>query len=91
MLFDPKLQKPTLAGFISWLETKDPNETYIWIDYKECACGQYMAALGIFSSDWVRSPGVLGKLNRLAMPRQFAISDTFGNLLARARTALARV
>lgn len=43
MLFDPKWEKSSLRDFIAWLRTKDPNETYDWLDPKTCACGQYSA------------------------------------------------
>jgi len=44
MLYDPKWEQPqpTLANFIAWLETKDPNETYSFFDPNNCAVGQWV-------------------------------------------------
>jgi hypothetical protein len=50
MLYDPKWNKPSLAGLIAWLETMPPEGEY---DFDACdgTCmlGQYMAHLGV---DW---------------------------------------
>lgn len=46
---DGEAQKPVIGreDFIAWLRTKDPAETYNFMDYHgECAVGQYMAARG---------------------------------------------
>lgn len=54
MLYDPKWQKPSLASFIGWLETKSPKATYDFHNCQgECLIGQYMTSLGI---DWGETP-----------------------------------
>lgn len=50
MLYDPqwevKTKRPSLAGFIAWLETKNPDENYDYGDTERCALGQYYRSLG---------------------------------------------
>lgn len=51
MLYDPKWEietRPSLEGLIAWLETKDPNEAYVWKNCDgDCLIGQYWNSLGI--------------------------------------------
>lgn len=59
MLYDPKWEapvetKPSLQGFIGWLETKNPKERYrFWECNGRCLLGQYMAYAGI---EWTGAP-----------------------------------
>jgi len=59
MLYDPKWEapveaKPSLQGFIAWLETKNPRGRYQFDNCAGmCLLGQYMAFLGI---EWGESP-----------------------------------
>ena len=46
MLFDPKWQKPSVAGFRAWLERQDPQETFVYADCDHCAVGQYLISIG---------------------------------------------
>ena len=42
----------TIEAFVEWCERKPADEAYVFCDWKECACGQYAALLGIDSSAW---------------------------------------
>ena len=52
MFHDPSCKpeiKPdvcNIATLISWLETKNPNESYDYCDNRECLLGQYLSAHG---------------------------------------------
>jgi hypothetical protein len=53
MLYDPKWEgkatvkrEPSLRGFIEWIETKEPKETYNWCSISHCACRQYFDSIG---------------------------------------------
>lgn len=93
MYADPKregeLLTPSLPGFISWLEQQNPAAAYCWMACGQCACAQYAKYLG--AEDWhlkADNGGIWFELNQLAKPHPFtATTDTFGNLLARARAA----
>jgi hypothetical protein len=90
--------EPSLAGFVKWLETKDPTETYEYAYSQSCAVGKYFEALGM--DPWeIGRPGMgltpfqrawqgigWGNLNSLAgqNPR------TYGALSARAKAQLGR-
>jgi hypothetical protein len=103
MLYNPQWTKqtPSLAGFIAWLETKDPNERYNWDQPAICACGQYAASIGkkgwpVFEEPW-RTLNHLACNAIMSRPepsqvRRYAMLDqsgwTFGALLQRARVAL---
>jgi hypothetical protein len=82
MLHDLK-RDLTLASFAIWLATKNPKEEYCYIDRGHCACGQWLAHLGIdylCETKFLWS-GPLGHADMLAQktPR------TFGALLDRVR------
>jgi hypothetical protein len=53
MLYDPNWKKPSiddlsLADFIAWLETKNPNGKYDYLNCEgNCLMSQYMAARGV--------------------------------------------
>jgi hypothetical protein len=89
MLYDPrwevKTKKPSLAGFIAWLETKNPRERYNFQNCDgHCAVDQYYASVGIdVVGRGIPSPRELwGDLNRIASRYR-----TFGGLLKAARVA----
>lgn len=103
MLYDPEWEKPSLASFVGWLETKDPKQRYDFNNCQgECLVGQYMASIGI---EWGEAPsgasrGDWGGTNYIKVARAiFGHSNpfnvlitrpwTFGAALARAREALA--
>lgn len=98
MLYDPKWEVQTdleydgvsLRGFIAWLETKDPNEAYLYEDPFSCAVAQYKISLGYTrqesaisllssSSDWLHSI--------VCSPHK----TTFGAALKRARKLQAKI
>lgn len=86
MLYDPKWEtetkaKPSLAGLIAWLETKNPRARYQW--HRNCVIHQYLDAMGFeYSSD---SYFALEGEDAIALQRP----HTFGALAERARAALA--
>jgi hypothetical protein len=104
MLYNPNkpIQQPSLAGFIAWLETKDPNGCYDWRSCKECACSQYAASLGVYNWDRYVNEEPWIMLNHLAsngapwparvQPWGYIAPDecgwTFGALLQQARAML---
>jgi hypothetical protein len=79
MLYNPTWDKsPSISGFMLWLESKDPNESYRWESCEVCAIGQYMREIGsdISPISWRR---YLGDANAIA--QQFP--HTFGALSER--------
>jgi hypothetical protein len=46
MLYDPKWDKPSVAGFRAWLERQDPEATFNYCDCNGCAVGQYLDSVG---------------------------------------------
>ncbi len=80
MLYDPKWQKPSLASFIGWLESKDPKAEYDFQNCQgECLIGQYMTAIGI---EWGETPldyfrGDWSKTNYIKTGRQIFGVGTF--------------
>lgn len=80
----PTTVKPTFAGFIEWLKTKDPKETYVWLDYGNCAVAQYHASLG---QKWVSwdddEPYAMNKLAQMC--------GSFGTLLKAAEAYYAKL
>jgi hypothetical protein len=87
-------QEPSLRGFISWLETKNPNEEYYWASGKSCAAGQYAASLGIHQefldrTDGGKNHGIWSLLSMAAYPREEkSLTGTFGAALEGARKML---
>lgn len=86
MLHDPRRDKkieatPSMDGFVSWLETKDPAEGYVWGDCTGgCAVDQYFTSLGVTETQRREWWGRYGALDRPAIYRP----HTFGALLERA-------
>ena len=90
MLYNPHTRVPSLESMAAWLETKDPNEKYDWVDGCKCACAQYAKARGVFAewrgNAWPRQPeiSIWHELNMLAQH-----CETFGKLLERVRGGVA--
>ena len=77
--------KPSLAGLVAWLETKDPNETYQWETCQgHCLIGQYLHSVGI-EWQWMvtHNPGLYHELTPNALAGR--LPHTFGAALERAR------
>ncbi len=86
----PAVSQISLAGFVAFLETKDPNQQYPWYKITHCAVGQYLVSLGMTAS---RSDGpfmrawdlpLVRGLSDLVQPAQ----GTFGSALRIAKAAL---
>ncbi len=46
MLYDGG-KRPTKSGFLDFLQTKDPTESFNWWDYDACPATQYLESLGM--------------------------------------------
>jgi hypothetical protein len=46
MLYNSKWNKPSLAGFVEWLKTRDPEARFDFNNYRHCAIGQYYKSIG---------------------------------------------
>lgn len=61
MLYDKKwdhrVDVHSIDSLISWLETKNPEGTYLYQDYGHCLLGQYYAAMGLYRPE-VYSHGI---------------------------------
>ena len=69
----------TREHILLWLANKDPQETYEWESYRECACGTYAReTMGMSNFAWITITGPLVELNRLAMGLK-----TYGDLYER--------
>jgi len=95
MLYDPKWEKPTVAGLIAWLETQPAEGEYYYLNCSgECLFGQYMTSLGI---DWsglhCRQSPYIDTLHSMGGLRVQKIASegpwTFGAALNRARALAA--
>jgi hypothetical protein len=86
MLYDPKWEvksetKPSLLGFIAWLEVQPPDDTYDYAMPHECALAQYYATLGRvcgFHAEEVFT-------NQFQQMHALARPSTFGAALKRVR------
>ena len=56
MLYDPKWDKPSLAGFRAWLERQDPKATFNYGNCHCCAVGQYLESIG---TSWHQTDGLM--------------------------------
>jgi hypothetical protein len=85
------LVHPSLDGFIAWLETKNPKETYNWHNCDNCAVGQYLNdTIGVTRHNnrakWKEIwPHVLNQIAYSAGPR------TFGSLLEMAKASVPKL
>ena len=79
-------QQLSLEAFADWCEKQPEGRVYRWVDYNECACGQYAASLGI--TGWckhVYKGGFWDVANRVAF--QVSAPRTFRALAAHLRAA----
>ena len=73
---------PSMASFIAWLKTKNPNETYPYMNCDGgCLIGQYVNAIGLSWTARCSGPGWGG----ISVGGKF----TFGAALKRARAVQA--
>lgn len=94
MLYDKRWERPeikadprSLAGLVSWLETKPENGTYDWHDCNGgCLIGIYGLAIGM-GEEWHDFHYDLLKAGHLNIASD--TPHTFGAALARAKSALA--
>lgn len=92
MLYDPKLEvktKPSLAGFVAWLELQDARRQYAYWRCNECAIGEYLSSIGTsYIDECGKGRPMIDNLcrwNAATAPTPW----TFGAALARARKLLA--
>ncbi len=94
--------EPSLAGFVAWLETKNPAEEYRYSNPQTCAVGKYFESLGIIPK-YFESLGIIPSV-RAHSPYQEAWArvgwvhlnplaspqpHSYGALLTRAKAELA--
>ncbi len=86
MLYDPKWEQntktPSLAGFIAWLETQDPNTKYKFIDPTRCAVARYLRAIGAKKTTYSCVDDVIPNVERLVLFPE--VVSTYGAVLERA-------
>ena len=93
MFKNEETYEPSFCGFQSFLETKDPNESYKWMDGGNCACAQYSHTMGMRDNQWVekiKHNSVWKDLNEIARGYQedarIGPSEwTFGKCLQRVK------
>lgn len=84
MLYDKKWDvkaEPSLKGVIAWLETKDPNESYCFIDPQNCAIAQYLRVIGYRQHNSLLTWHIDSILKKKGVGVCFAKSNTFGEVL----------
>jgi len=100
MLYNPQWSGVSLAGFIGWLETKDPKARYQFNECEgRCLLGQYMEAMGIewtgapsdaYGADWGKSSYIKVARKIFGEGTTFDVlahrPHTFGAALKRARS-----
>lgn len=86
MLYDPKWEQPSLAGFVAWLETMPASKAYDWYG-PCCAVDQYLISIG---KPWEKDNTTITLMNHLAHPGWSGVEPTFGKLLGLARAAWSR-
>jgi hypothetical protein len=90
MLYDPKWEtqteaKPTLQGFVAWLERQKAEARYQYMPCSTCAIGQYLTSIGTSYSeqcDGTRDYQYLCEWNHMITAPGV---QTFGAALERAR------
>ena len=94
---EAKVGTPSLAGFVAWLETKDPEQAYNLYDATLCAYGQYYRSVGANPTPLftciARDLGLASetRAHQIAAGMTDDRSNwTFGHALTRARVALGR-
>ena len=95
MLFDPKWERNSLLGLISWLETQDPNTEYVFTHSCDCLITRYCVAMGIEKENrseelaMIYAGRDLGKVAIGTVTQQTqGLAQTYGSALERARVAL---
>ncbi len=84
--WDAKTREPSLAGFIAWLETKDPKARYDYMNCDGlCPVDQYFVSIGIRHQEW-SSPEFRPRWEKLCHLASFR--RTFGALLKDARAQI---
>lgn len=84
MLYDPKWEvkaKPSLHGFIAWLEQQPSSRTYDYTEIGKCALAQYYATLGRVS-DFHAAEVFADQFQQMDA---LASANTFGVALKRVR------
>jgi hypothetical protein len=76
MLYDPKWDKPSVAGFRAWLERQDPDATFNYHDCNHCAVAQYLASIGTSWHD--ASDNLAAELNNFAVGAWIAAERSDG-------------
>jgi hypothetical protein len=81
-----KPQKPTLGGFIDWLEKQPAKDKYNYCASDVCACAQYYQSIRLdFAREYNVGDRMAGWLNQVADGGGFPRDWTFGRLLKRAK------
>ena len=93
---DENWNAPSVPGFRSFVESKNPEEKYPWLDSGKCACAQYSHSLGMTSANWIaemKSQTFWGEMNTVARGAPLEDTEfggkvhsqewTFGKLLER--------
>ena len=79
----------TLEAFLTWVEKKDPKETYDWGDSHNCACAQYAEFLGAKRYAFAFPQGFNARINIIALTQDSSgvvtPVSTFGALAERLR------
>jgi hypothetical protein len=86
MLYNPKWNRPSVAGFKAWLEAQPKEGPYSVISPLECPLGKYLRALGSSCAELQRQDSVMYAM-LLAFPMRVRAPKTFGRLLAEIETA----
>jgi hypothetical protein len=83
----------TLEAFLTWVETKDPEETYHWWNTCNCACAQYAEFLGAARHAFALPLGFGERINFIASLQDplgiVKPVSTFGALAERLRQEIA--
>jgi hypothetical protein len=72
MLYDPKWDKPSVAGFRAWLERQDQEATFDYNDCNRCAVGQYLISAGTSWHGHCTGANLVGELNVFAAAAMIA-------------------
>ena len=84
---EARVQHPSVAGFVQWLGTQNPDARYEWGETMACACAQYAEATGTMY-EWAHygtSRESWRQLNEIAAGHDIEPANwTFGQCLERA-------
>ena len=78
----PVKEKPSLTGFIAWLETQNPTVEYDYCNVSVCAIGRWLHSLGL--------PPIGMRFHEVGLTERIVHDRpwTFGAALKRARRSL---